>query len=531
VKDILKHINKSRTLGVAAFLISFSYLLSRILGLVRDRLLASNFGVSAQTDAYTAAFRIPDLLFTLLVSGAFAVSFIPVFIGYLEKKKTDEAWQVTSSLLNIFSVATIVLCALAFIFAPQLVRLLAPGFDTERTTLTINITRIMLVTPFMFSISSVLGAVQQAFNRFTLFAMASVFYNVGIIIGIVYFSKFFPNQPIYGVAWGVVFGATLQTLLQFLGIIGLHFRYRFSFKLFHPGVLRVIKLMIPRSLDLAIDQFNWIIQTIIGSRLAAGSLASYYYANNLKNVPLGIFGMAISTAVFPSLIRAAKSKNKSSLPKAIVRDMCLIMFFVIPSAAFTIVMRGYIVRLLFGFGDQATADTLGWLAGSIIATSLFFMIARVFYSLEDTLTPLLTSLSSIVINIILSIYLSSKYGVSGMGLALTIATFYELILLMFLLRRKIGNYGYASIIKTAIKLTVASAAMTIALYLLVNRFLPLYKVDVGFMSLAPKFTAISIAGLAIFFIGAKLLKVHEAEVVLKRVLHPIRVLKRVGKNG
>lgn len=529
MKNILKRINKSRALSVAAFLISLSYFLSRVLGLVRDRLLASNFGVSASTDAYTAAFRIPDLLFTILVSGAFAVSFIPVFIGYIEKDKTDEAWHITSSLLNIFSIATIVLCTIAFIFAPQLVSLLAPGFDSERFNLTVNITRIMLITPFLFSISSVLGAVQQAFNRFTLFALASVMYNVGIIIGIVFLSKFFPAEPIYGVAYGVVLGAGLQLLLQFFGIIGLHFRYRLNFDLFHPGVFKTIKLMIPRSIDLAIDQINWIIQTAISSKLAVGSLTSYYYANNLKNVPLGIFGMAISTAVFPSLIRAAKSKDRARLAESIVRDMCLIMFFVIPSAAIAIVMRGYIVRLLFGFGDQATADTLGWLAGSIVATSLFFMIARVYYALEDTLTPLLTSLSSIIINIALSYYLSARFGVSGLGLALTISTFYELILLMILLKRKIGNYGYKSIIKSAVKLTLASIIMSLWIYILITRVFPLYANDVGFLTIAPKFAAISISGIMIFFVSAKALRVHETDKILRKIMHPIKVLKRISK--
>jgi putative peptidoglycan lipid II flippase len=359
--------------------------------------------------------------------------------------------------------------------------------------------------------------------------MASVMYNVGIIIGIVFLSKFFPQQPIYGVAWGVALGAALQLALQFFGIIGLHFKYRLSFNLFHPGVLKTIKLMIPRSIDLAIDQFNWIIQTAISSKLAVGSLTSYYYANNLKNVPLGIFGMAISTAVFPSLIRAAKSKDRARLASAIVRDMSLIMFFVIPSAAIAIVMRGYIVRLLFGFGDQATADTLGWLAGSIVATSLFFMIARVYYSLEDTLTPLLTSLSSIIINIILSIIFSARYGVSGLGLALTISTFYELILLMILLTRKIGNYGYKSIIKSGIKLTLASSVMSLWIYILITRVFPLYANDAGFMTIAPKFAVISISGVMIFFACAKLLKVHETDKILAKIMHPIKILKRISK--
>lgn len=530
MNKLLKKLNKSRSLSVAAFLISMSYLLSRILGLVRDRMLASNFGVSTQTDAYTAAFRIPDLLFTLLVSGAFAVSFIPVFIGFLEKNKQEQAWHLASTLLNVLATATLILSVIAMIFAPELVRMLVPGFDSERFSLTVTLTRILLITPILFSISAVLGAVQQAFNRFLLFSLASVFYNVGIIIGIVFFSKVTPGDPINGVAWGVVFGTSLQMLLQFFGIIGLGFKYKFTFDFWNKSVVKVIKLMIPRSIDLAIDQINWILQTVISSRLAVGSLSSYYYANNLKNVPLGIFGMAISTAVFPSLIRAAKSKDKSKLPRAFVRDMSLIIFFVVPSAAFAIVMRGYIVRLLFGFGDQATADTLGWLAGSIIATSLYFMIARVFYALEDTLTPLLTSLGAIIVNVVLSYILSAKYGVSGLGMALTISTTFECILTIILLRRKAGPLGIRSILATLLKVSAASLIMAMSLYLIITRWLPLYSTDVGFIAIAPKFIFLSVVGLVVYFAIGKIIKIQQTTTIMKKAMHPAHVIRKAIGN-
>lgn len=153
-----------------------------------------------------------------------------------------------------------------------------------------------MVTPIFFVISSVFGAIQQSFNRFLIYAMASLFYNVGIIVGILFFSGFFKTEPIYGVAFGVVFGTALQALLQIIGVFGLGFKYKTSFKWRNPGVIRIIKLMIPRSIDLTVDQINWIIQSAISSGLASGSLSSYYYANNLKNVPVGLFGAAMSTA-------------------------------------------------------------------------------------------------------------------------------------------------------------------------------------------------------------------------------------------
>lgn len=522
MKDFLAKINKARTMGAAAFIISFSYFLSRVLGLVRDRLLASNFGVSAQTDAYTAAFRIPDLLFTLIVSGAFAVSFIPVFIGYLEKKKEAEAWRVANSILNILLLVTGVFCILAFIFASPLVTLLTPGFDSARHDMTVHITRIMLITPIFFVISSIFGAIQQSFNRFLIYALSSLFYNVGIITGILVFSKLFGENPIYGVAYGVVAGTALQALLQVLGLIGLGFRYKFVFDYKNRGVVKIIKLMIPRSLDLAIDQVNWIIQTAIASNLSSGSLASYYYANNLKNVPVVLFGAAMSTAFFPNLVRSANSKDKSKFPSAIVRDLSLLMFLVVPSAFVAFVMRGYIVRILFGFADQATADTLGWLAGSIIAQSLFFMVARFFYALEDTKTPLFVSLGTIVFNVAISIPLSKMYGVAGLGLALSISGFVELIILLVLLKRKMGNFGLKSILKSALKITLASSAMGIVMYVMIRYFFPLQKGETGFLRLAPEFVLISATGLLVYILASKSLLIPEVGTVLRIVKRRFR---------
>ncbi len=514
-------------MGVAAFIISFSYFLSRVLGLVRDRLLASNFGVSPQTDAYTAAFRIPDLLFTLIVSGAFAVSFIPVFIGYLEKKKEAEAWRVANSILNILLLVTGAACVIAFIFASPLVTLLTPGFDSARHDLTVNITRIMLATPIFFVISSVFGAIQQSFNRFLIYALSSLFYNVGIIIGILVFSNFFDKDPIYGVAYGVVAGTALQAILQIFGLIGLGFKYRPIFDFRNRGVIKIIKLMIPRSLDLAIDQVNWIVQTAIASNLSSGSLASYYYANNLKNVPVVLFGAAMSTAFFPNMVRAANNKDKSKFPSTIVRDLSLLMFLVIPSAFIAFVMRGYIVRILFGFADQATADTLGLLAGSIIAQSLFFMVARFFYALEDTKTPLFVSLGTIAFNVAISIPLSKAYGVAGLGLALSISGFIELLILLVLLKFKMGDYGVKSIAKSALKISLASSAAAAVMYLMIRFFFPLQKGETGFLRLAPEFVLISAVGLLIYILASRSLGVPEVGTVSRIIRHRInRTLHR-----
>lgn len=222
-KRLLGHANAKQTLAGAALVISGAYLISRLLGLLRDRLLVTHFGIGPTADAYNAAFRLPELLFTLLVSGAFAVAFIPVLTEHLEKDRRDEAWRITASLLNLLVLATIAGGVVIAVFADPLTRLIAPGFPPATHALSADLTRIMAITPVLFAISSVLGSVQQAFNRFMIFALAGVLYNIGIIIGILVLS---PQFGIYGVAWGVVIGVVLQALLQWLGLYGLGFKYR-----------------------------------------------------------------------------------------------------------------------------------------------------------------------------------------------------------------------------------------------------------------------------------------------------------------
>ncbi|MEO7617811.1 MAG: murein biosynthesis integral membrane protein MurJ, partial [Candidatus Saccharibacteria bacterium] len=456
MKKLISKANNGQTIGSAAILMSVAFALSRLIGLYRDRLLASHFGVGPVVDAYTAAFRLPDLLFSLLVSGAFAVAFIPVFSEYLSKENRDEAWDIASSLFNILVIGTLIGAGLIILLADPLTYLVAPGFDMDRHQMTVDLTRIMAITPVFFAISSIFGSVAQSFNRFRIFSFASVFYNLGIIFGIVILSG---HYGIYGVAYGVVIGTIIQAIVQVLGLAGLGVTYRPSLNFRLKGVRRVLKLMVPRVLDQGIDQINYTVETIIGSALAAGSLTAYYYANNLKNVPLVLFATAISTAAFPQLARRAATGTQAELVKSYVRTARLILFLAIPSAIFAIVARGYIVRLLFGFGDISTANTLGWFAGTIVFTSLFQLVCRVFYAMQDTKTPLTISIISIGLNIVLSIVLAHQYGVIGLAMAASLVAAAETVTLLGILRRRQGGFGERELIAAAIPMTIAASAM------------------------------------------------------------------------
>ncbi len=520
MERIIQKFNRRTTVGVAAVLISASYMVSRLLGLFRDRLLVSHFGIGPLADAYTAAFRLPELLFTLLVSGAFAVAFIPVLTEHWVKEERDEAWEVSSSILNLLMLVTLVAAVIMFFLADPLTTLITPGFDPYRHHLTVDLTRIMLATPFFFAISSVFGSIQQSFNRFFFYAIASIFYNLGIIFGIVFLSA---NYSIYGVAVGVVIGTALQAAVQSFGLLGLGYRYKFSFKFRHPSVVKMIKLMIPRSLDQGIDQINYTVQTIVGSQLATGSLTAYYYANNLKNVPLVIFGSAIATASFPKMAAQAAGKHKEKLIENLVINSRLILFLVIPSATVAILMRGYIVRLLFGFGDATTANLLGWFSGVIVFQSIFFLITRVFFALQDSKTPLYTSIVAIGLNIILSISLSARYGVIGLPMAQSIAAALETLALIVILKSRLGTVGGRAIIKGVSRMVVANLIMASVIYILVSRFLPLYAVDRGFRHIAPKFAVISVAAGLAYIIPSYLMGLREAKQLVQRLKSKVNI--------
>lgn len=508
VKRLISHANATRTLASSALFISGAYLVSRLLGLLRDRLLVSHFGATETLSAYYAAFRLPELLFTLLVSGAFAVAFIPVLTEHLEKDQQDEAWQVTSSLLNLLVLGTLAAGVFIIIFADPLTTLISPGFDPATHEMAVILTRIMAITPMLFAISSVLGSIQQTFNRFVIYSLAGVMYNLGIIAGILFFVG---QLGIYGVAWGVVLGVIAQALLQWLGLFGLGFKYRpvINFRL--KGVVTTLKLMLPRSIDQGIDQINYSVETVIGSLVGPNAIAQFALANNLKNVPLMLIGGSITTAVFPRLAARAASGERQQLISVYVQTARLILFLAIPAAIFAWVARGYIVRLLYGFGDVATANTLGWFAATIVFTSLFMLVSRVYYAMQDTRTPLYLSLASIPLNICLSFYLSEIYGVVGLAMSASIVSVLETIALLGILHRREGDFGERNILRGAWRMTLAGGVLVVALYYTVTQVEPLLAVDRGFMTLMPKFMIICVIGAVSYLVPCYLLGLNEAK--------------------
>jgi len=462
---------ESKTITSAAIIVGAASLASRFLGVIRDRILAGTFGAGDILDTYYAAFRIPDLIYNLIVLGALSAGFIPIFMHLLEKENREKAYQLANEILNILIIGLFILCGILFIFAPQLMTLITPGFNAEKMAVTVNLTRIMFLSPLLLGISSVFGGILQSFKRFFVFSLAPIFYNIGIIIGALVFVKFW---GVYGLAMGVVLGALLHLLIQIPTSVYLGFRYQPILKFKDESLKKIAKIMVPRTLTLGISQLNLVVITIIASTLAAGSLAVFNLANNLQIFPVGIFGISFAIAAFPTLSALALKTEKKDFIESFSNTTREILFFIIPATALMLVLRAQIVRVILGSGNFTwedtvlTIETLAMFSISLFAQALIPLLIRGFYAFHNAKTPFIIGLISAVVNIFLSLFLTKpfelfgynfNFGVAGLALAFSIATILNFILLWFALRIKTHSLDERKIIWSVLKISVATIAM------------------------------------------------------------------------
>jgi integral membrane protein MviN len=471
---------KINSIAVAAVLVAASSLISRLLGVVRDRILASQFGAGVQLDIYYAAFRVPDLLFNLIVLGALSAGFIPIFSGlvknFSDPKKDDEnadAWKLANNVINLLSLLLIIFSALGVIFAPFLVRLITPGFSTEAQISTVSLTRIMFLSPLFLGISGVLGGMLQSFRRFLIYSLAPIFYNLGIIAGVIWFSNWF---GLSGLAWGVVFGAFLHMLIQIPAVYALGFRYSLSVNFKDRATRKIGKLMVPRTLSLAITQIDLLVTTVIASGLVAGSLTVFNLANNLQSFPVGIFGVSFAIAAFPALSQNAFNREK--LEATFSATLRQIFFFVIPATVLLITLRAQVIRVVLGagaFGWQdtiLTMNTLAFFSISLFAQASIPLMVRVFYARHDSRTPFYLGVFTVVTDIILCLILSKTMGVIGLALAYSISNILNFLLLWTWLHFSVGNLGINQIIKSTIKFSLAAIGAGITVQLMKGFIVP-----------------------------------------------------------
>lgn len=382
------------SIHAAALLVGAAGLLSRLLGLIRDRLLAAEFGASRTLDIYYAAFQIPDFLYTLFLVGAGSAAILPIFLE-LWRHDRERAERFIGGLLTLFSTAAVVLSAGVAIFAPFLSHLIVPGFDPASRQTLVLMTRIMMLSPLFLGLSNIFSSVVQAERRFVVFALTSIFYNFGIIFGILVFVPLWGSA---GLAWGVALGAFLHMLVQVPTLRNLGLRPRFGAMRSIPELRRVFSVSVPRVLALSLDQIVMIILVSLGSLLAAGNISVFRFADNIRYIPIGIFGVSYAIAAFPKLTEAALSRAKNSFISDLNASISTILFWVVPLAVMIVLLRAHIVRILLGAGEfswndtRLTAAVLAIFSVSILCQSLTPILLRAFYAIGNTRLPFIVSL-------------------------------------------------------------------------------------------------------------------------------------------
>lgn len=462
-------LNKKPTHSVAAaaFIISLAGIASRVLGLVRDRILAAQFGAGDTLDAYYAAFRVPDLIYNLMIVGALSAAFIPVFTELITKKKEDDAWKLSSGVLSLQIMVTAAVSLVMVAFAPQIMKVVTPGFSGEKMALTVSMTRIMFLSTFLLGISGIFGGILVSFKKFLIYSLAPIFYNIGIIIGALFFVR---TIGAIGLAWGVVFGSFLHMMVQYPSLkhSGFNFHILGRDALKNKDVIRVLQLMVPRTLSIAVSQINFTVVTIFASTLAAGSLAVFNFANNIQSAPLGLFGVSFAIAVFPTLSAYAATGKNEEFVKSFSRVTRQILFFVIPASVMLILLRAQIVRVVLGSGKFDWSDTiltfrtLGYLAISLSAQSLIPLVTRAFYAIQNTKIPFYVALVSEGVNILLAFLLIGKLQIIGLAVAFSVSSVLNVILLIYFLRRRVGSLDERNIFAAAWKICVAAALSGVA---------------------------------------------------------------------
>lgn len=527
-RTTLSKLNRKLPLKLAAALLAGSSLIASLLGIFRDRYFNSLYYLTypSGADAYAVAFTVPDFMFIILVSGALSVSFIPVFNQRLATGNKKSAWELSTSIMNLMALATFVTSILIIIFAEPLVRyVVGPGLDESSRSLAISMMRVIAVSPMLFAVATVVTSMQQAVGRFAFFALAPAIYNVGIIIGLLFFTNginIFGWQVfeggIMGVALGVVLGAILQLIVSTLGLLGMGFDYQFRIYWKNKGFRQVLRLLPPRSLDQGIDYVNSIVETNLASRMIAGSVLAYKQVTSLTYVPINLIGVAISTAAFPKMTERIAQGRPDLFKSELQTVLRVIIWLALPVTVIAVFGRGYIVNFIVNGGDPYMASILAILALSILFRSVYFISARSFYAQQDTRTPLYISLFTIALNITLAIWFSLglSMGVYGLAWAAVIVSAIEVAILFILMSRRIPGLFDRPFVSAIVRMASAAGFMGLVTYLTVA-MLPLAANDQRFFDSFPKFTLIAGISFLTYFLFSYLLKLEEVKPVLSRI--------------
>lgn len=516
-------VSETASVGRAAALLGVASILSRLLGVVRDRLLASTFGAGGELDAYYAAFRLPDTLYNLIILGALSAGFVPMLVDIHAKRSESASRQFASLVLGWVMLALMTIALVGAVFAPRIVPFFVHGFDQERMQLTIMLTRVLFLSPVLLGISAVFGGVLQSARKTLAFAFAPVWYNAGILLGILVLTRWF---GVLGVAMGVLIGAGLHMITQGVGAFRLGIRLPASLH-WTPDMRRLLMLTLPRLAALGASQLSLVILLSFASTLPTGSVAVFQLANNLQSFPLGVIGISFAVAAFPLLSEAAAQSSYADYHAILGKTARRIVFCLLPISLAFVLLRAQLVRLVLGDGafnwsdTIATAEVLGWFAISLLAQALIPLLTRGFYALHSTWTPFAITLTIEAINIFLAWTLRSVYGIAGLAMAFSFSSGVQVLLLWLFLQRRVGNDSQRDFVRLCAFSALASVPALAAGWVArqaVGTWLPLR----AFWQVALQFGAASVAIGVVYLALMYLLKVDEIRDAVARARRLIR---------
>jgi len=476
VETPIKQTNNTanRQIARAAGVVMAGFVLSNLVGLVRQMLITRAFGTSAALDAFYAAERLPNILFTLVAGGALASAFIPTFTEFLERDDRVGAWQLASAIANLVTLVLTLVSILAWLFAlPLVARVIAPSFPPEQQLLTASLLRIMLLTSIIFGVSGLVMGILNAHQSFLLPALAPTFYWLGMIFGVL---VLVPHMGVYGLAWGAVIGALLHMGVQLPGLVRLPLRrYWPSFGLAMPAVRQVGRLMAPRLLGVAVVQLNFLVNVIVASGLPEGSLTAITVAFQIMTMPQVVIAQAIAIAALPTFSAQAARGKLDEMRSSLATTLREILFLALPATMGLILLRFPVLALLFERGEfdqhsvDLTAWALLWYTVGLVGHSLVEIVSRAFYALQDTKTPVFVGAAAMSLNVVFSFTFPAlfvRWGWmphGGLALANSLATALEMVTLLVLMRRRLGGLDGSYVLSGTLKSVTATLAMSLAL--------------------------------------------------------------------
>jgi len=492
-------------------LIGFATATSRILGFVRDIMIASIFGTAIYAQAFVVAFRIPNLLRDLIGEGATNAAFVPVLTDELTKKGKNEFLKLAQVLLNVLVVFLLVLTVLGIIAAPLIIKLIAPGFsaDQEKFHITVTLTRILFPFLLLVGLWAYAMGILNSLGKFAATAFGPAVLNISIILCAVHF-----GENIFGLASGVLAGGFLQLAMQFPSLYSSGWRMRLTTEFVHPKAQRIGILMIPRALGSCVYQVNVFISTILASLstiTGEGAVAALYYANRVWQLPLAIFAIALAQATLPAMSRHVALNDMARLKETLLFSLKILFFILIPSTVGLMVLSGPITKVLFergaftSYSTSITSGALFFYAIGLVACGGTKVLVNAFYSMHDTMTPVKAALASLILNIVLNVALMFPLKLGGLALGASIASTFNFIILYYLLERRLGDIGVKTILDSFSKIALASIVMAIVLKLSLVWF-PDYNAVILFVTI--------ILGLSAFLLASFLLNVKELKDLL-----------------